>query len=195
MTTPATDSRLDLEPPSSRVRLWIVLLTFAFPVAAVVISLTINTAFGKRPDLFSGSVALTFLMLVGGVAVFSLLVCGFMLLIVRRHGIVLGSDSIEVATSMQRKRLAVSELMLDEARIVDLQERRDLRPFLKTRGTSLPGYRGGWFRLRNRRKAFIAMAGGPRVLWVPTRNDYDLILQPRQPQALLDRLREMARGR
>lgn len=36
------------------------------------------------------------------------------------------------------------------------------------------------------------MTDGVRVLFVPTRNGYDLLLQARQPQALLDRLRAMA---
>ena len=56
----------------------------------------------------------------------------------------------------------------------------------------MPGLKSGWFRLRNRNKALVAIAGGKRVLWIPTRAGYDLLLQPRNPQALLDELRKMA---
>ena len=76
--------------------------------------------------------------------------------------------------------------------MVDLDEHTELKPSWKTNGTALPGFKSGWFRMRNRHKAFVAMTTGPRVLWLPTSKGHDLLLQPRQPQALLDRLREMA---
>lgn len=112
--------------------------------------------------------------------------------LLRRHRIVLGSNSIEIATSFYTRRLAVAEFDLQRARVVDLRERTELKPLFKTNGMRLPGFASGWFRLRNRSKAFVATTGGSRVLWLPTRNGYDLLLQPRHPKALLDRLREMA---
>lgn len=104
----------------------------------------------------------------------------------------LGSHSFEIHTGFHRQPLALAELDLASARVVDLGERSELRSLLRTSDTAFPGFRSGWFRLRNRRRAFVAMTTGPRVLFVPTRNGYDLLLQPRQPQALLDRLRALA---
>src|SRR5690606_41086090 len=48
------------------------------------------------------------------------------------------------------------------------------------------------FRLRNGNKALVATVGGRRALWLPTQLGYDLLLEPVRPQALLDRLRELA---
>ena len=39
---------------------------------------------------------------------------------------------------------------------------------LKSNGYALPGFRSGWFRLRNWQKAFVATSDGERVLWLPT---------------------------
>jgi len=88
--------------------------------------------------------------------------------------------------------VGICELYIDRARVVDLAERTGLKPLFKTNGPSLPGFHSGWFRLRNRSCAFVAIAGGSRVLWLPTTRGYDLLLQPRQPQALLQHLRELA---
>ena len=100
-----------------------------------------------------------------------------------------------IASAFYKRSLALTELKLDEARVVDLDERTELKPARKANAVDIPGFKGGWFRLRNRRKAFVAMLGGPRVLWLPTRNDYDLLLQPRHPQALLEHLRKLAHDR
>lgn len=76
--------------------------------------------------------------------------------------------------------------------MVDLGEHTQLKPLLNSNGVKLPGFQSGWFRLRNRSKALVARADGNRVLWVPTTRGFDLLLQPRQPQALLDALKGMA---
>ncbi|MEP6632657.1 MAG: hypothetical protein ABJA62_00450 [Luteimonas sp.] len=134
-------------------------------------------------------------MIVGGVAAACALLCAFLSFAVRRNGIALDSHSIAITAAMRTKRVPLSALSLDEARVVELDERNDLRPFIKTGSVSFPGFHGGSFRLRNRCKAWVATVGGSKALRIPTRDDYDLLLQLRQPQALLDRLRDMARGR
>jgi hypothetical protein len=81
---------------------------------------------------------------------------------------------------------------LDAAREGAIDEHPELKPMLKSNGMALPGFRSGWFRSRAFKKLFVATAGGERLLWLPTRRGFALLLQPRQPQALLDRLHELA---
>jgi len=73
-----------------------------------------------------------------------------------------------------------------------MDEHPESRPLLKTSGVSLPGFRSGWFRSRNFSKLFVAVSGGSRLLRIPTRRGYTLLLQPCDPGALLARLRELA---
>lgn len=110
----------------------------------------------------------------------------------RRHRLTLSADSLEVKTSFYSRTVPLSELRLDEARIVDLDERTEFKPGVKTNGYAVPGFHSGHFRLRNREKAFVAIAGERRALWLPTAGNAGLLLQPQQPDALLDRLRELA---
>lgn len=110
-----------------------------------------------------------------------------------RHRLALSADSLEVKTSFYSRIVPLSELRLDEARVIDLDERTEFKPGVKTNGYSVPGFHSGHFRLRNREKAFVAIAGERRALWLPSsHNSPGLLLQPQQPDALLNRLRELA---
>lgn len=192
MAGTAPDFRLDLAPPSRATFVWLFILTVALPVAITIVALAYSMASDVPKNLVAGSVRLTWISIVAGSILLTLAIWWLLHRRLHRHALTLHADGIEVVTTFYRAALALDALDLDHARIVDLDERTELKPMLKTNGTGLPGLQSGWFRLRNRHKAFVAIAGSPRVLWIPTRSGYDLLLQPLQPQALLDRLRTLA---
>ena len=181
-----------LEPVSSGARAWLLGLTTVLPIAITGIALGFAYMGDGPKELIAGNEPLTIGITLAGVA----LLCGAIAFVVdramRRHRITVDADGVEVATTFYKRRLGWSQLRLDEARVVNLDEHTHLKPTYKSNGTSVPGFRSGWFRLRNREKALVAMGGGPRVAWVPTSLGYGLLLQPRQPQALLDHLRATA---
>lgn len=78
------------------------------------------------------------------------------------------------------------------ARIVDLSMTPDLQLRWRTMGTALPGYRAGWFRLRNGEKALVYLTVTSRAIYVPTRKGYSLLLTPQQPERFLERLRAVS---
>jgi len=84
-------------------------------------------------------------------------------------------------------------LRADAARIVNLDAERDLAPRRRTVGTAMPGYRAGWFKLRNGEKALLYLTDGSRAVYVPTTLGYSLLLSPQRPDAFLERLRAAAR--
>ena len=181
-----------LEPVSPAARLWLLALAVLLPMGIVVGTLvyTANDPAPKR--LIGNSEPLTMLVVVGGTLLLCLAVHWIIGRAMRRHHVTLDGDGLEVKTTFYGRKLGWGEMQLQQARVVDLDEHTELKPILKTNGTSLPGLRSGWFRLRNRHKALVAMGSGPRVLHLPTTQGYDLLLQARQPQALLERLRELA---
>ena len=189
---PDANAAWQLDPAPTRARLWLAALAVVLPLVIAGTALGVSVASGEERDLVADSLALT----IAGTLAAIVLIGGGVALVVaramRRHHVVLDTDGIEVATTFYTRRLAWGELRLDEARVVDLDEHTQLKPLWKTNGAALPGFRSGWFRLRNREKALVAMIGGPRVTWVPTTRGFGLMLQPRQPQALLDQLRRLA---
>ena len=110
-----------------------------------------------------------------------------------RHRLDLDSERLRVGTSFYTRSVPLVELVLDKARVVQLDERTEYKPMLKINGYALPGFQSGHFRLHNRASAFVAITGGPKALWLPTTTGKGLLLQPQRPEALLARLRELAR--
>lgn len=193
MTAPqAIDPRFDLAPPAASVRAWLYLLVVALPLAITALPMLVGMASGGRKQLAAIDAGGHWLVVMGAVFAFTLALAAIIDRVLRRHRLAIDDDGIEIATTFYQRRLPLSQLELARARVVDLGERSEFRPLLKTNGLSLPGVRSGRFRLRNLHKAFVAMAAGPRVLWIPTRDGDELLLQPRSPQALLDHLRALA---
>ena len=188
--TDASRAPWQLEPASAGARAWLVGLTAVLPVAITGIALGFAFTSDGPKTLIAGSESLTLTVILAGVALLGGAIAFVVDRAMRRHRVTVDADGVEVATTFYRRRLGWAQLRLDEARVANLDEHTHLKPALKSNGTALPGFRSGWFRLRNRDKALVAMTSGPRVTWIPTTEGYALLLQPRQPQALLDHLRE-----
>lgn len=115
---------------------------------------------------------------------------------VRRRRVILEDGALRIAGGIHATTVAVDELDLDAARVFDLREAGALAPSWKTFGTSMPGFRAGHFRLRNRGRAFVLLTDTQRVLALPQRSGRTLLLSLERPQAMLDALHDVAeRGR
>ena len=85
--------------------------------------------------------------------------------------------------------IPADELRAASARRVDFVSTPELTPARRTMGTGLPGYRSGWFRLRNGEKALLYVTDMNRVVYVPTTAGYGVLLSPREPDRFLSALR------
>jgi hypothetical protein len=72
--------------------------------------------------------------------------------------------------------IAASELMLEGARPLDLSATPEYKPKWRTNGTGLPGYKAGWFKLQNGQKALLFVGDSKRVVYIPVRSGYSLLL-------------------
>lgn len=118
-------------------------------------------------------------------------VLALLLIATKRRSVELRDGMLDVRAALFRQRIAVVQLDLERARVVDLAERTELRPVIKTGGMSMPGFHAGRFRLREKfGRAFCLVTDRRRVLWLPLRDGKDqLLLSLEQPQALLEALR------
>ena len=192
MSVPALDPRLQLVAPGKQPRLWMFCLCVLLPVLVTVAALLAVKGGDTHWD-FAGGDPLTVGAAIVGIEL--LLMSALWALLdkaMRRHRLALSADSLEVKSSFYSRVVPLSELRLHEARVIDLDERTEFKPAAKSNGYAVPGFHSGHFRLRNREKAFVAIAGERRALWLPTVRDAGLLLQPHQPDALLNRLRELA---
>lgn len=86
-------------------------------------------------------------------------------------------------------------LVTAQARRVDLNDTRDLRPTRRTWGTGVPGYQAGWFRLANGEKALLYVTDRSKLVYVPTAAGYALLLSPANPDAFVLAVRSLGAGR
>ncbi|MBW3549502.1 MAG: PH domain-containing protein [Proteobacteria bacterium] len=189
------DPRLQLLPPDGRARLWLLALTLVLPVAISGLALGAALARGSFSPWLLDNVPLSVSAVIGLVLVVSLPLWLVLDRAMQRHRLLIQDGALELHTSFYRERVGLDELQLDAARVVDVHEHTGYKPRLKTNGFALPGFQSGWFRLRNRHKALVAGVGQRRALWLPTTRGHGLWLQVRQPQALLDALKDMAQPR
>lgn len=119
-----------------------------------------------------------------GVAVLALL-----LVAVKRRRVSLADGQLQIVAGINRSTVPVSELLLDRARIINLDEHPEYRPGgLRINGTAMPGYRAGHFINAKGRRSFVLLTSHERVLMLPQKNGRLLLLSLEQPQALLDAL-------
>ena len=188
---PAPTTLIELDAPPARAKAWLFALAVALP------GLGLLAAFAWRGGprlwwpgtgihLVDQAIALAIPALVL-LAVWSVATLAF-----RRHRIEVADGTLTVVAGWHRAKLAPADLQLGEARIGALDEHPEWKPWLKSNGMAVPGFRAGWFRTRGFRRVFACITDGERVLWIPTARNHALLLQAARPQDLLERLRALA---
>ena len=171
-----------LQGPGGKARLLLFVLAFCLPLGLA----SLDPELGKHAR-FGGAWA--------SMAAIALVLAPLWLALdwlLRRQQLTLTAGGLQVVSSFYRRTLPLASLQLERARVVDLAEHIQLKPRRKTNGTALPGIKSGWYRLANGNKALVSIRGGQRVVWIPSSEGYDLLLEPVRAQALLDHLRTLA---
>ena len=167
-----------LAPPGKAARVFLGLFTLVIPLMIVLAMIAIPEF---RPPL--AGFAVTVIAIVA--------VAAALLVATRRRSIRLHGDRLEVKATFYTRRVALDAIDVDSARILDLREHPDNKPFLKTNGLAVPGLAVGNFRDRKRRKVFCLVTA-PRVLVLPLGDDSRLLLSAARPTHLVRELRRRA---
>jgi hypothetical protein len=81
----------------------------------------------------------------------------------------------------------------NHVRRVDFSSNPELTPRTRTMGTGLPGYQGGWFRLRNGERALLYLTDRNRAVYIPTTAGYSVLVSPADPDGFLSAIRAIGR--
>ncbi len=121
-----------------------------------------------------------FLLMLGG-----MLLVGFSLRAAKNTEFILAGGSLQIKGDIYARKIPAEKIRWSEARKVDLQNEPALKPSYKTVGTAMPGYNAGWFRLKNGSKALLALTDKSSVVYIPTTEDYSILLSVADPEAFL----------
>lgn len=171
-----------LQGPGRKARLLLFVLAFCLPLGLA----SLDQDLGKHAR-FGGAASAMF-------AIALVLAPVWLALdwLLRRQRLAIENNALNVTTSFYRCSVPLASLQLEQARVVCLDQQTQFKPRLKTNGTTLPGIKQGWFRLANGSKALVSIRKGGQVLWLPTNQGHDLLLEPNSPTALLEHLRQLA---
>lgn len=147
--------------------------------------ITIGLVFLTSPSAQHDALAL------GLVALLSLVIVILLLLAARRRAVALDGAVLDVRATFYRRRIPLAEIDLGRARVIDLRERPELRPWLKTNGFAMPGLAAGNFRDRQKNRLFCLVTA-PRVLSLPLHDGCWVLVSFERPAAALEHLRRVA---
>lgn len=123
----------------------------------------------------------------------ALLPAGLLSTLAHREIHIEGDTLVASAAIIFVRKVAIADLALDKARVLDLGEHTAFKPMLPLGAFSFPGFNAGHYLLRNRSRAFCLLTSRQRTVLLPQRDGKLILLSPEKPQALLDALRERQR--
>ena len=160
--------------PGLKAYIWACLFMIVLPVVITAAALLLG-ARSLAPGLLAG-IALTGALLCA--------VTGWMMW---RTEIVLEQNYLRITAGFYARQVPHSSIDLSSSEIVDFAARTELEPGLRTNGVGLPGYRVGWYRLKNGDRAFVVLTGG-RVMYLPLRRGESLLLSINRPSVFREQL-------
>ncbi len=94
---------------------------------------------------------------------------------------------LEIRAGFYGNRVPVADLNPGEAILLPGDRQGAHQPRWRQNGIGLPGYRAGWFKLRNGASAFLLMTG-PEGVAVPAKDGTWVLLSPQRPAEFLEML-------
>lgn len=166
-----------MPPPGKFARIFPILVGAVFPLVMIV---AIVLAAGGNTGWEHALPALLVLPLVAGVLAWSM----------HSRQVELLADTLRVRRWPIPRGFALDSLDLEHARVADLRQDSALQPTVKLIGSRLPGFRSGWFRLRDGHRAYVLSTSSSRHLYLPRQDGSALLLGVERPEALLQALRD-----
>ena len=101
-----------------------------------------------------------------------------------RARVYVNQGELVIKPGIGSKRIAMSALRAHGLSIINLDERSELKPVLKLWGTSLPGFSGGRYRLRNGDAAICLLLDRSRVSYLRSDDGTAVLLSLKEPEQL-----------
>jgi len=156
MADQASAQVLPLAGDRTRPLRWLAFLIFV-PSAVLLAILCVRVLRLGAPAWLAGSALLGPLLLLDVLYL-------FLAWRIRCAGVALNAQAIGIDTGFSRRLVALQRLAPRGMREIDLKQQPELRPLLRTLGIGLPGFSGGWYRLRDGRKALCLVTTRDRVI-------------------------------
>ena len=93
-------------------------------------------------------------------------------------------EGLSIRGGLYGRTIPRADIVAEEVRVMNLDTETGYRPKWRTNGIGLPGYSAGWFKLENNEKALCFLTDRSRVVYIPTTQDYSVMLSTMDAEEL-----------
>ncbi len=97
----------------------------------------------------------------------------------------LSNVELRIKGGLYGRSIPITSLIVHRSQKIDMNKDSAYQPTRRTNGTGLPGYRSGWFKLRNGEKALLFVTEPRDVIYLPTNDGYSLLMSVQEPDRFL----------
>ena len=141
-----------------------------------------------------------------GVGFISILMIGIMLIIIipliiltvgiissmRNTTISLTENEIIIKSMFYGRKIPLENIMINGIKKINLEEDTEYNISVRTNGTSIPGFKSGWMRLKNGEKALTFLTDKNSVVLIPVK-DYLLLFSMDNIDEFISKIKEIMR--
>lgn len=109
-----------------------------------------------------------------------------------RQSVALSSQGLSLKVPLYGRVIPLSDILVSEALVVDLNVDQQYRAKWRTVGVGLPGYKLGWYKIKTGERALLAINHSDIVVYLPTKKGYSLLLSLKDPKEFLSSLGKLA---
>ena len=103
----------------------------------------------------------------------------------------ISTEGLRIKGDIYGRTIPARALVVDKAKFLDLSREKEYQLRWRTNGAGLPGYKSGWFRLRNGEKGLVFVTDPSQVVYIPTREGYSVLLSVARPNDFIQALRQV----
>ena len=191
--TQSPASHFELVPvgKGAKVLLWVLCVILPLAITAAALGASLTTTSPEKLKLIAGSPAITVAASIGLIAVLTIPLAFWLHRALLRLSVQLHDGVLDLRAGWYHQRINVGELDPGKSRLIRWEEHTEFRPALKTNAIAFPGFQAGHFRLRDwRTKAFCILTSHEGLLALREHSGRVILLSLRQPQALLEALKQ-----
>jgi len=106
----------------------------------------------------------------------------------------LSPEGLEITGDIYGRAIPAASLVVEQVRAMDLTGESSYALKRRTNGIGLPGYSSGWFKLRNGEKALVFVTDQKRVVCIPTRDGFSVLVSVADPEGFVQTLKAVLTG-
>jgi hypothetical protein len=106
----------------------------------------------------------------------------------QHSSISLKDGNVVIRSFLYGRTIPIAAILTDEAGAININQNTDYAISMRTNGIGLPGFRSGWMKLKNGKKALVFLTDKENVLLLPTK-DFVVLFSTAKAHEFVDKMR------